>query len=158
MVTEQSGDQNLLQINFHNLKPVDHFISFSKSPKSSKSEFGAKSYAQNTKGWCCWNGHVAGSGDATCKGWRCHRPRVYSAHRKGRCHPLGWAACWPQFGCIFRPSSNTNLLFSSPFLLQLHQVNPNQLQQVLLCKCTNTTKYSPSCAYVLAFHKHFPKG
>jgi hypothetical protein len=32
---------------------VEHFISFLKSPRSSKSEFGAKSYAQNTKGWCC---------------------------------------------------------------------------------------------------------
>ena len=58
-------------------------------------------------------------------------------------------------GCIFRPSDNPNFLFSSPFLLQ---VDPNQLQQLLLCKCANTTKYSPSCACVLAFHKHFIKG
>jgi hypothetical protein len=27
-----------------------------------------------------------------------------------------------------------------------------------LCKYANTTKCSPSCAYVLAFHKHFIKG
>ena len=30
-----------------------------------------------------------------------------------------------KFGCVFRPSDNPNLLFSSPFLLQLHQVDPN---------------------------------
>jgi hypothetical protein len=77
----------------HQIKLVDHFISFPKSHRSSKSEFGAKSYAQNTKGWLCWFGHAAaGGGGALCLGWRCHRPRLSGAHRKGRCHPPGRAA------------------------------------------------------------------
>jgi hypothetical protein len=49
MVTGQSGDQNFLQINFHHFKLVYILVSFPKSPRSSKSELGAKSYAQNTK-------------------------------------------------------------------------------------------------------------
>jgi len=53
MVTRQSGDQNFLQIKFHHFRFVELFVSFPKSPRSSKSGFGARSYAQNTKGRCC---------------------------------------------------------------------------------------------------------
>jgi len=44
---------------------------------------------------------------------------------------------------------------SPPFL---RRVDPLQLQLLLLCKCTNTTKCTTPCACVLAFHKHFTKG
>jgi hypothetical protein len=38
-------------------------------------------------------------------------------------------------------------------------VLPPLLYQLLhLCKCANTTKCPPTCAHVLAFHKHFTKG
>jgi hypothetical protein len=40
---------NLLKLTWLQLWDVDIFISFPKSPRSSKSEFGAKSYAHNTK-------------------------------------------------------------------------------------------------------------
>jgi hypothetical protein len=40
---------NLLKLTCLQLWDVDNFISFPKSPRSSKSEFGAKSYAHNTK-------------------------------------------------------------------------------------------------------------
>ena len=45
--------------------------------------------------------------------------------------------------------------FSSPFL---HRVDPHQLQLHFLCKSANTTKCTPPCVCVLAFHNHFPKG
>ena len=69
MVIGQSGDHNLLQIEIHHIRLVENFISFPKSPRSSKSEFGARSYARNTKGCCCcfW---------ARCRRWRCTLPRV----------------------------------------------------------------------------------
>jgi hypothetical protein len=40
---------HLLKLTQHQLKVVELFISFLKSPRSSKSEFGAKYYAENTK-------------------------------------------------------------------------------------------------------------
>jgi hypothetical protein len=43
-------------------------------------------------------------------------------------------------------------------LFSLLQVDPIQLQQLLLCKCANTTKYIPSSASVLAFLQIFVKG
>jgi hypothetical protein len=60
MVTRQSGDQNFLQINIHHFKLVELLVSFPKSPRSSKLEFEAKSYAQNTKACHYSFGHVAG--------------------------------------------------------------------------------------------------
>ena len=39
----------------------------------------------------------------------------------------------------------------------LHQVDPHQLQLHLLCKCANTTKCTPPCVCVLAFHNHFQR-
>ena len=45
--------------------------------------------------------------------------------------------------------------FSSLFL---HRVDPHQLQLFLLCKCANTTKSTPPCVWVLAFHNHFAEG
>ena len=40
----------------------------------------------------------------------------------------------------------------------LLQVDTIQLQQLLLCKCANTTKCTPSCASVFAFSQTFFKG
>ena len=40
----------------------------------------------------------------------------------------------------------------------LLQVDPIQLQQLLLSKCANTTKSTPLCACVLAFSQSFFKG
>jgi hypothetical protein len=40
----------------------------------------------------------------------------------------------------------------------LLQVDPIQLQQLLLCKCANTTKCTPPNASVLAFSQIFFKG
>jgi hypothetical protein len=54
MVTRQSGYPSLLQIEIHHFKAVELFISFLKSPRSSKSEFRARSYTRNTKGCCCY--------------------------------------------------------------------------------------------------------
>ena len=65
MVTGQSGDTDLLQIEIHHFRLVEQLVSFPKSPRSSKSEFKTKSYAQNMKGWLCWFGHAAGGGGAT---------------------------------------------------------------------------------------------
>ena len=45
----------------------------------------------------------------------------------------------------------------TPSVEFLHQVDPHQLQLHLLCKCANTTKCTPPCVCVLAFHNHFPK-
>ena len=42
--------------------------------------------------------------------------------------------------------------------LSLLQVDPIQLQQLLLCKCANTTKCTPPSASVLAFSQIFLKG
>ena len=39
----------------------------------------------------------------------------------------------------------------------LIQVDPIQLQQLLLCKCANTTKCAPPCVCVLAFSQSFSK-
>ena len=47
--TRLSGVPNLLKLVWLQLWDVDNFISFPKSSRSSKSEFGAKSYAHNTK-------------------------------------------------------------------------------------------------------------
>jgi hypothetical protein len=46
--TGLSGVPNLLKLVWIQLWDVENFISFPKSTKSSKSEFGAKSYGQNT--------------------------------------------------------------------------------------------------------------
>jgi hypothetical protein len=46
--TGMSGVPNLLKLIWLQLWDVDNFISFPKSTRSSKSEFGAKSYDQNT--------------------------------------------------------------------------------------------------------------
>jgi hypothetical protein len=46
--TELSGVPNLLKLVWLQLWDVDNFISFPKSTRSSKSEFGAKSYGQIT--------------------------------------------------------------------------------------------------------------
>jgi hypothetical protein len=46
--TGLSGMPNLLKLVCLQLWDVDNFISFPKSTRSSKSEFGAKSYGQNT--------------------------------------------------------------------------------------------------------------
>jgi hypothetical protein len=46
--TGMSGVPNLLKMVWLQLWDVDNFISFLKSIRSSKSEFGAKSYGQNT--------------------------------------------------------------------------------------------------------------
>jgi hypothetical protein len=45
---EMSGGPNLLKLVCLQLWDVENFISFPKSTRSSKSEFGAKSYGQNT--------------------------------------------------------------------------------------------------------------
>ena len=42
--------------------------------------------------------------------------------------------------------------------LSLLQVDPIQLQPLLLCKCVNTTKCTPPCECVLAFSQTFFKG
>jgi hypothetical protein len=106
-------------------------------------------------------GHAAGGGGAPCLGWWCTLPRVAvplpprgAVHTRngGATHQAGLrAGC--KFSCVFRPSDNPNLLFSSPFPLQL---DPNHIQQ-LLCKCANTTMCLPSCVCVLTFHKCFLK-
>jgi len=49
---------DLLKFTWHQLKVVELFISFLKNPSLSKSEFGAKCYAQNTKTWCAKNAAV----------------------------------------------------------------------------------------------------
>jgi hypothetical protein len=46
--TRQSGVPNLLKLVWLQLLDVENFISFPKSTRTSKSEFGAKSYGQNT--------------------------------------------------------------------------------------------------------------
>ena len=46
--TGLSGVPNLLKLIWLQLWDVENFISFPKSTRSSKSEFGAKSYGQNT--------------------------------------------------------------------------------------------------------------
>ena len=46
--TGLSGVPNLLKLVWLQLWDVENFISFPKSTRSSKSEFGAKSYGQNT--------------------------------------------------------------------------------------------------------------
>jgi hypothetical protein len=142
-----SSTPKFLQINFHYIKLVEHFISFLKSPRSSKSEFGAKDGAAKMgmlQGVAM--NHPRSSG-ATALGVALHT-------KKGGATPQARLRIGYKFSYIFRHSNNPNLLFSSPFLLQ---VDPNQLQQLLLCKCANTTKSPPSCACVLAFHKHFNK-
>jgi hypothetical protein len=48
--TGLSGVLNLLNMVWLQLLEVENFISFPKSTRSSKSEFGAKSYGQNTAG------------------------------------------------------------------------------------------------------------
>jgi hypothetical protein len=48
VVHKRSGVQNLLKLAWFQLWVVENFISFSKSTRSSKSKFGAKSYGQNT--------------------------------------------------------------------------------------------------------------
>jgi hypothetical protein len=98
----------------------------------------------------------------TLQGVVMHHPRSSAATALGVALHTGKGGATPQtglrigykFSCIFRHSNNPNLLFSYPFLLQ---VDPNQLQQLLLYKCANTTKSPPSCACVLAFHKYFNK-
>jgi hypothetical protein len=107
---------------------------------------------------------------ARCRGWQCtlpgvtvHRPRdggattlgcpVYTG--KGGATPKEGLCIGYKFGCIFRPSDNPNLLFSPYFSLQL---DPNQLQQLRLCKYANTTKCTTLCASVLAFSQSFFKG
>jgi hypothetical protein len=60
MVTGQSGDPNLFQINFHHFNLVELLVSFPKSPRSSKLEFRARSYARNTKGCCFCPWHRLG--------------------------------------------------------------------------------------------------
>jgi hypothetical protein len=45
---------NLLKLTWIQHSDIDNFISFPKSPRSSKSEFGAKSYAQNTRSILFW--------------------------------------------------------------------------------------------------------
>ena len=48
---------------------------------------------------------------------------------------------------------------SDPFSPLLHcRVDPHQLQLLVLCKCTNTTKYTLPCVCVLAFSQSFFKG
>jgi hypothetical protein len=59
-------------------------------------------------------------------------------HRGGGAPDRGWQ-CHP---------GSTPSPVSPPFLYQLFH----------LCKCANTTKCSPTCACVLAFHKHSLKG
>jgi hypothetical protein len=46
--TGLSGVPNLLKLVWLQLWDVENFISFSKSTRSSKSEYGVKSYGQNT--------------------------------------------------------------------------------------------------------------
>jgi hypothetical protein len=48
VVHKRSDVQNLLKLAWFQLWVVENFISFSKSTRSSKSKFGAKSYGQNT--------------------------------------------------------------------------------------------------------------
>ena len=94
MVTEQSGDPNLLQINFHHFKLVELLVSFPKSPRSLKSEFEAKSYAQNTKMCHCSFGHIAGGGGATALGCSVHTG-------KGGATPQERLRIGYKFGCVF---------------------------------------------------------
>ena len=53
------------------------------------------------------------------------------------------------------PCQQSLVPVSPPFLLC---VDPFQLQQLLLCKCANTTKCLTTCASVLAFSQIFFKG
>ena len=114
MVTGQSGDPKLLQIEIHHFKSVELFIIFPKSPKSSKSEFGARSYARNTKGcWCCfW--HAAWGGGSPCLGWRCTTPGLAMPPPR-----LGYALAaslvafsnpWPTQTCSFHLLFLSNLI------------------------------------------------
>jgi hypothetical protein len=118
MVTGQSGDPNLLQIEIHHFKAVELFISFLKSPRSSKSEFRARSYTRNSKGCCCcfWALPLAllGGGSA-----------LSGAHRKGRCHPLQWLQVGYELGCNFRPQTTKTLPFLLLFDSKLIHINSN---------------------------------
>ena len=60
-------------------------------------------------------------------------------------------------GCRWHRRTVRTLRANTPPMEFLHQVDPHQLQLHLLCKCANTTKCTPPCVCVLAFHNHFPK-
>jgi hypothetical protein len=89
-----------------------------------------------------------------------HHPRGGGTTRQLVAVPLGQHAAFnlpvghhhrgggaPDRGWQCHPSSTPSLVLP-PFLYQL----------LHLCKFANTTKCSPTCACVLAFHKHSPKG
>jgi hypothetical protein len=92
MVTGQSGAPNLVQIDFHHFKLVEYFISFLKSPRSLKLEFGAKSYAQNTK---------ACDDLGTLQGVMVHRPWGAVHTKKGGATPQAEMCIGYKFSCIF---------------------------------------------------------
>ena len=90
MVSGQSGDPNLIQIDFHHFKLLEHFIMFSKSTRSSKSKFGAKSYAKIRKGAAANLGtlhgvavHCPRGGGATALGFLLHTRKGGATPRKG---------------------------------------------------------------------------
>ena len=86
----------------------------------------------------------------TLQGVAVHRPKG------GGATTLGCPVPPPRLGYTL---ATRLVAFSDPRTTQtccfLLQVDPNQLQQLLLCKYANTTKYTTSCACMLAFHKHF---
>ena len=80
----------------------------------------------------------------TLQGVAVHRARGGGATALGCSVHTGKDGATPRKGSVLGISL---VAFSDPrttqtrsFLLQLHQVDPNQLQQLLLCKCANTTK------------------
>ena len=77
---------------------------------------------------------------------------------KGLHNPLAYLIQSTIDQCII---PNQEPSYSSEYVekpLSLLQVDPIQLQQLLLCKCANTTKYTPPSANVLAFSQTFFKG
>ena len=52
---------DLLKLTWHQLKAIELFIIFPKSPRSPKSKFRAKSYAQNMEVCLCWKWSVGRS-------------------------------------------------------------------------------------------------
>jgi hypothetical protein len=60
-------------------------------------------------------------------------------------------------------SASIKCSIQSPLVTLFHlhffcRVDPFQLLLLLVCKCANTTKCTPSYASVLEFYKHFSKG
>ena len=78
-------------------------------------------------------------------------PRLVSGNLTDAC-ALSAATDRTRWSCLGQCPVTHSDTFSPPFL---HQVDPHQLQLLLLCKCANTTKCTPPCVCVLAFHKYF---